>query len=162
MVLSLGRRIDGHRAEQRRRLDIGRKKPTLMHHQLHDGGWAGEQDELRWPNRRTACCQPAMRLCPGGLHPALTGRDGKRGPAHEAVDHILICEGRFRGEPDMYDRVVALTAWAVDGPKPDIRPSLCAGHFNVACLSGAATLLTLDDFACLARTDAPGSLPVPA
>src|SRR5262249_50811871 len=72
MVLSLGRRIDGHHAEQRRRLDIGRKKPTLMHHQLHDGGWAGEQAELRWPKRRTACCQPAMRLCLGGLHPALT------------------------------------------------------------------------------------------
>jgi len=73
MVLSLGRRIDGDHAEQRRRLDIGRKKPTLVHHQLHDGGRAREQGELRSPKRRTACCQPAMRLCLGGLHPALTG-----------------------------------------------------------------------------------------
>ena len=30
---------------------------------------------------------------------------------HEAADHILICEGRFRGEADKQGRV-ASTAWA--------------------------------------------------
>jgi hypothetical protein len=33
---------------------------------------------------------------------------------HEAADHILICDGRFRGEADMDDHV-ASTASAVDG-----------------------------------------------
>ncbi len=42
------------------------------------------------------------------------------------------------------------------------RMKLRADHFNVVCLSGASRLLTLDDFACLARIDAPGSLPAPA
>jgi hypothetical protein len=31
---------------------------------------------------------------------------------HEAADHILICEGRFRGEADMHGRVASLhRAW---------------------------------------------------
>jgi hypothetical protein len=32
---------------------------------------------------------------------------------HEAADHILICEGRFRGEADKQGRV-ASTAWVED------------------------------------------------
>jgi hypothetical protein len=34
---------------------------------------------------------------------------------HEAADHILICEGRFRGEADKQGRV-ASTAWGEDDP----------------------------------------------
>jgi hypothetical protein len=38
---------------------------------------------------------------------------------HEAADHILICDGRFRGEADIHDHV-ASTASAVDDPKADM------------------------------------------
>jgi hypothetical protein len=37
-------------------------------------------------------------------------------PWHEAADHILICEGRFRGEADKQGRV-ASTAWVEDDPE---------------------------------------------
>jgi hypothetical protein len=36
---------------------------------------------------------------------------------HKAADHILICEGRFRGEADKQGRV-ASTAWVEDDPEP--------------------------------------------
>jgi Integrase core domain len=38
-------------------------------------------------------------------------------PWHEAADHILICEGRFRGEADKQGRV-ASTAWVEDVESP--------------------------------------------
>src|SRR5262249_57554859 len=50
-----------------------------------------------------------MRLCLGGLHPALKSLV----PPDEAADHILICEDRFRGKADKQGRV-ASTAWVED------------------------------------------------
>src|SRR6059036_3086592 len=42
---------------------------------------------------------------------------------HEAADHILICEGRFRGEADKQGRV-ASTAWVEDDPGCSLIPGL--------------------------------------
>jgi hypothetical protein len=41
---------------------------------------------------------------------------------HEAADHILICEGRFRGEADKQGRV-ASTAWVEDDPQETLAES---------------------------------------
>src|SRR5262249_34684438 len=109
-----------------------------MHHQLHDGGWTGEQAELRWPKRRTACCQPAMRLCLGGLHPALTGATPSGVPRPATSSRAAIARSR-RDHIEVKELVLQFSTaaqdwkrWAPRFVRKDaglIRPTRTAGLF---------------------------------
>jgi hypothetical protein len=49
---------------------------------------------------------------------------------HEAADHILICDGRFRGKADVDDRKALTASVAVD-PTPSLAANFAVLHNTV-------------------------------